>query len=81
MIGTLWTRKQQALMVAAVTLACAAGFLSTGLAQPRPASSAGLGVEWQCSKTAGVLTVCTKVLDTRPVSNSSREDPAGVRPV
>jgi hypothetical protein len=65
MIGMLRTRRQRA--GAAVALGCALALLSIPLMRPKPLSIAGLGVEWQCSKTAGILTVCTKNLYTGPV--------------
>jgi hypothetical protein len=66
MIGMLRTRRQRAGTIAAVALGCALALLSIPLMRPKPLSIAGLGVEWQCSKTAGILTVCTKNLHTGP---------------
>jgi hypothetical protein len=42
--------------------------------RPKPLSIAGLGVQWQCSKTAGILTICTKSRHAGPVFDSSRKD-------
>ena len=67
MIGTLRTRRQHAGTIATVALGCALALLSIQLMRPKPLSIAGLGVEWQCSETAGILTVCTKSLHTGPV--------------
>jgi hypothetical protein len=55
---TRWTGKRRALVVVTFTLACVA-FLS--MARPMPMSSLELGSNWQCSKTAFVLTTCTPV--------------------
>ncbi len=74
MIGTLRTRRQHAGTIATVALGCALALLSIQLMRPKPLSIAGLGVEWQCSKTAGILTICTKSLHTGPVFDSSRKD-------
>lgn len=41
----------------AVTMATLAG-AAVGLARPRPIESATLGAEWQCSRTAFVVTTC-----------------------
>jgi hypothetical protein len=67
MIGTLGTRRQRAGTIAIVALGCALALLSIQLMRSKPLSTAGLGVEWQCSKTAGILTVCTKSLHTGAV--------------
>ena len=56
----LWTRKEIALVVAILALASAAAALSIGLVRPKPVESAVLTARWQCTKTAGFLTVCTK---------------------
>jgi hypothetical protein len=55
MISTYWTRRNVALALTMIALACAAG-----LARPRPMADSGMSAEWQCSKTAGVLMTCTK---------------------
>ena len=60
MTPTLWTRKQIAILVAISTLACAVVFLAIGLASSKPFASDVLNTQWQCTKTAGFLTVCTK---------------------
>jgi hypothetical protein len=60
MTSTFWTRKAIALGVAIVTLTCTATFLSVGLTQPRPLAGAVLSDPWQCTTTAGIITVCTK---------------------
>lgn len=52
------TRK--ALVVAILTFASAAVYLSLGVARPEPVASAALSSPWQCTRTAGFLTVCTK---------------------
>ena len=70
MAGTRWTGKWRALVVATFTLACVA-FL--GVAAPNPVSIAELGSNWQCKKTAFVLTMCTQVLH--------RDGPEPPRPI
>jgi hypothetical protein len=60
MTSTFWTRKAMALGVAIVTLTCTATYLSVGLTQPKPFVSAILSDPWQCTKTVGFITVCTK---------------------
>jgi hypothetical protein len=60
MTSTFWTRKAIALGVAIVTATCTVTFLSVGWTQPKPFASAVLSDQWQCTKTAGIITVCTK---------------------
>jgi hypothetical protein len=52
---TRWTGKRLALVIAAFALACVALLRMT----PISVSSSELGSNWQCSKTAFVLTTCT----------------------
>jgi hypothetical protein len=56
----LWTRKRIALMAAILVLASGAAYASISLARSTPVESAVLSDRWQCTRTAGVLTVCTK---------------------
>ena len=44
-------------LVIATSLACMVAVLAM-VAAPRPVSSAALGSDWQCSKSAFVLTTC-----------------------
>lgn len=74
MIGILRARRQRGGTIATVALGCALALLSIQLMRPKPLSIAGLGVEWQCSKTAGILTICTKSRQAGPAFDSSRKD-------
>jgi hypothetical protein len=74
MIGILRAGRQRGGTIATVALGCALALLSIQLMRPKPLSNAGLGVDWQCSKTAGILTICTKRLHAGPVFDSSRKD-------
>jgi hypothetical protein len=56
MIGPMWTRKARALVIA--NSLAGAAVLLIAMAAPQPVSVAALGSEWQCSKTAFVLTTC-----------------------
>ena len=53
-------RKATLLTVAVLALAGAAAFASLELTRPRPFDSAMLNGQWQCTRTAGILTVCTR---------------------
>jgi hypothetical protein len=55
----LWTRRKIALVAAIVVLASGAAYASVSFGRPKPVESA-LSDQWQCTRTAGFLTVCTK---------------------
>jgi hypothetical protein len=59
MAGTQWTNKRRALVISAFTLSFAA-FLRVAAPQLVPTAEL-LGSNWQCTKTAFVLTTCTQV--------------------
>ena len=59
MAGTQWTSKRRALVISTFVLAFAA-FL--WVAAPQLVPTAELGSDWQCTKTAFVLTTCTQFL-------------------
>jgi hypothetical protein len=79
MFGTVWNRKQFGFVALILTLACVAAFLSIALVHPKPTANGTLGVGWQCNKTAGMLTVCTRVAHARPTSDSPRNDQPRLR--
>ena len=58
MAGTQWTNNRRALVIAASTLAFAA-ILRVAAPQLVPTAKL-LGSNWQCTKTAFVLTTCTQ---------------------
>jgi hypothetical protein len=59
MAGTQWTSKRRALVISTFALAFAA---SLWMAAPELVPTAELlGSNWQCAKTAFVLTTCTQV--------------------
>ena len=60
MTWSTWTYKELALVAAILMLACTAAFLSIRLTRPRPFASTVLTRQWQCTRTAGILTVCTR---------------------
>jgi hypothetical protein len=60
MTWTFWTRKATVLTIAILAVAGTAAFASVGLTRTEPVASAMLSDHWQCIRTAGILTVCTK---------------------
>jgi hypothetical protein len=59
-MNTSRTRKVILLAIAMLAIAGAAMFASVELTRPRPFDSVMLNGQWQCTKTAGILTVCTR---------------------
>jgi hypothetical protein len=59
-MNTSWTRRATLLAIAVLALAGAAAYASVELARPMPFTSAMLNGQWQCTRTAGIITVCTK---------------------
>ena len=55
------SRTRRATLLAMAMLAIAgAAIASAGLTRPKPFDSVMLSDPWQCTRTAGILTVCTK---------------------
>jgi hypothetical protein len=76
---SIWIRKF-AFIGGAVMLAGAATWLSIALVSPKPISSAALGPEWQCTRTAFLWTSCSRISHTKPVVQNARKDaPCPVR--
>jgi hypothetical protein len=72
MIGTLWTYKEIVLAAVILVLAGTGTFLSLKLIRPKPFVSSIL-TEWQCTRTAGIITVCTRAgPEARPARNDNR---------
>jgi hypothetical protein len=77
-VSTRWTNKRRALVISTFTLAFAA-FLRVAAPQLVPTAEL-LGSNWQCTKTAFVLTTCIQVLQpfTRTTQNL-HDDEVGSR--
>ena len=68
MAGTQWTSKRRTLVISTFALAFAA-FLWVAAPQLAPTAEP-LGSDWQCTKTAFVLTTCTFL--QQPYTNSAQ---------
>jgi hypothetical protein len=77
MIGTLWTYKEIVLAVVILVLAGTGTFLSLTLIRPKPFTSAIL-TEWQCTRTAGILTVCTREAPSHDARVARDDERAGL---
>jgi hypothetical protein len=64
-----------AFIVVIVAFACVAAYLSVRLTRPKPSANAGFSVEWQCSKSLGILALSTRIAHQM----SSRSAPKGGR--
>lgn len=77
MIATLWTYKEIVLAVAILVLAGTGTFLSFNMISPKPFASSIL-TEWQCTRTAGILTVCTRAASSREARTARDNDRASL---
>ena len=69
MTGPSQSRKSFILVVAA--LSCATLAVSIGVAYPRPVANSALGADWQCHRSAGILTTCHRVSHAAPATHRS----------
>jgi hypothetical protein len=74
-----WSRKWFAFIVATAVLAGATLLVSNGLTRPKAFPYAAVSGEWQCSKTAGLLTICTRTSHADPAPDRSRNRPVCLR--
>jgi hypothetical protein len=66
MTGQQWNRKILTLIAAALT--CAVVAVSISFAYPTRVASPTLGAEWQCHRTVGILTTCSRVSHVVPMN-------------
>ena len=66
------TRNRKALLATGAALACAAVALALGIAYPRPVSSSMLGAEWQCYRSAAIVTTCRRLSHAQPSIHRTR---------
>ncbi len=69
---TFPSRNRTALLVIGTALACAAVVLTIGIAYPRPVSNPMLGAEWECHRSAAILTTCRRVSHAEPSIDRTR---------
>ena len=79
MTGQQWNRKILTLIGAA--LACAAVAVSVSFAYPTQIASPTLGAEWQCHRTVGILTTCSRVSHVVPMNTRSHSRAMEIRRV
>jgi hypothetical protein len=60
------SRNRKVLIVVAAVLSCAAVALTIGVALPTPVANPALGADWQCHRSAGIVTTCQHVSHAAP---------------
>jgi hypothetical protein len=73
--------KRSNLIVVIAVLACTAALLSIGWARPEPLAQVKMGSEWQCSRKAAILTVCTRISHAEPTFNREQINPVQLQQV
>jgi len=66
------SRNRNVLLVIGTALACAAAVLTVGIASPRPVSNAMLGAEWECHRSAAIMTTCRRLSHAEPLIHHTR---------
>jgi hypothetical protein len=70
-MAALGTPRTRRFIIASAMLAGAVTLLSAGLTRATPVSSAHLGPEWQCHRTALLLTSCSRIVHAEPAIKSA----------
>ena len=73
MTGPSWNRK--VLILVAGLLSCAAIALTVGFAYPTPVANSALGADWQCHRSAGIVTTCNRVSHAAPMIHRTSGQP------
>ena len=75
------SRNRNALILIAAVLSGAAVAVSIGLAYPTPVDNPALGADWQCQRSAGIVTTCRRVSHAEPMINRSTAHPVELQRV
>jgi hypothetical protein len=62
------SRNRKAFILVATVLSCAAIAISIGFAFPTPVANPALGADWQCHRSAGIVTTCQRVSHAAPTT-------------
>ena len=65
------SRNRKAMLLLALVLSSAAVALSISFAYPTPVSNAALGADWQCHRSAGIMTTCHRISHAQPMIDRS----------
>lgn len=66
------SRNRNALLVVGTALACAAVVFTIGVVSPKPVSNPMLGAEWECHRSAAILTTCRHLTHAEPLTHRTR---------
>ena len=75
------SRNRKVFIVIATVLSCAAIALCIGIAFPTPVANTALGADWQCHRSAGIVTTCQRVSHAAPSLYRSPVHPVALRRV
>jgi len=75
------SRKRKAFILIAAVLSCAVIALTIGIAYPTPVANTALGADWQCHRSAGIVTTCQRVSHAAPSQYRSLVQPVALRRV
>jgi len=65
------SRNRKAKILLALALSGAAVALSIGIAYPTPVANPALGADWQCHRSAGIMTTCHRISHAQPMIDRS----------
>jgi hypothetical protein len=75
------SRKRKVFILIAAVLSCAAVALTIGFAFPTPVANTALGADWQCHRSAGIVTTCQRVSHAAPSQYRSLIQPVAMHRV
>jgi hypothetical protein len=75
------SRNRKVLILIATVLSCTAIAVSLGFALPTPVANPALGADWQCHRSAGIMTTCQRVSHAAPTRHRSIAQPDAARRV
>ena len=75
------SRKRKVFILIAAVVSCAAAALTIGIAFPTPVANPALGADWQCHRSAGIMTTCQRVSHAAPSAHRSIVQPVALRRV
>jgi len=66
------SRNRNVLLVVGTALVCAVVVLTIGVVSPKPVSNPMLGAEWECHRSAAILTTCRHLTRAEPLTHRTR---------
>ena len=75
------SRNRKVVILIAAVLSCAVIALFLGIAFPTPVANTALGADWQCHRSAGIVTTCQRLSHAAPSHYRSLIQPVALRRV